>query len=300
MATIYSYTRDQLVERICKLILHDWKEGTATGGSTSTFVDTSRLEKDDYFQNTTPPSRIRIRTTTDGAAPQGEERELTDWVNSTWTGSVLPTFTVAPAAGDTYAILSEYTWDEVCEAINTAIDTVGKEALVPLVDENSVVLVSGVMEYPLPSGFIYVNRLTMSDENGDFDSREPIPSNSFVVVSSDVPKLSFIPFPIFQVGEDTYYGELWGESDIAASRTLRVEGLARQAALSSDLSLCSLNPNFVCYQAAALLHLSRIRRGENDPDEHAVQYKLCQERADIERAKTTAINLPMNSKRVRF
>lgn len=69
---------------------------TATNGSTSTAISTSGLfEPDDYWNQ----AILYVRTA-GGAAPEGEYRFITDYVQSTQTATVTLAFTVAIASGD--------------------------------------------------------------------------------------------------------------------------------------------------------------------------------------------------------
>lgn len=93
-AQLRSLLRDEIgdVERIT---------GTATGGSSTTVVDTSRLtQADNYWRNLT----IHIKTTTDTFAPQGEARRIASSTQSTSTVTVELPFSAAVQAGDTYGI----------------------------------------------------------------------------------------------------------------------------------------------------------------------------------------------------
>lgn len=297
---LHENTLDELIERVCRTQLREWKEGTITGTpSTTTFIDSSRNEKDDYFNQTTPASRVHIRTTTDGAAPVGEEREITDWVNSTATGTVSPAFSAAPAAGDTYAILARYTWDEITQAINSAIDMVAKDSLIYKRDEESLELVSDVFEYDVPTGFTHIFRLTMADSDGLFDGA-PIPPDQYIIIRGGVhPRIKFLAMPDEMAFQDHSYGQLWRNVDFTAGRKVRVEGFGRQAKLEEDTDICYLNPVFVCAQAGAWLHAARIRRPTNEPDDHREQYRTWQRIADqLKVASSVKIHLPPNCKKV--
>jgi len=73
---------------------------TATGGSTTTVIDTSIAGQggdDDWNDGT-----LIVRYTTDGNAPQGEFARITDYVNSTGTFT-FAALTASVGAGDTYA-----------------------------------------------------------------------------------------------------------------------------------------------------------------------------------------------------
>ena len=291
---IFAYTLDELVERCCKLLLHDWLEGTATGGTTLTVVDTSRYEDDDYFNSKN--SFIYIRSGTYA----GAYRRITDFAVVTGTGTI----TFAPAVGGdivsgvTYSIHTTFSRDEVVEAINTAIDMVAEEAMVWVIDETTITLAADTFEYSLPTNLMYLYRVTMANSSGYFYDA-PIPPDQYKIIYGSTPKIHFIQMPTDQQFEDHYYGGLWANSDFTADRKLRLEGLGSPATLSTDSATSPLSPAYIVYQAAALLHMSRVARPETDPDEHRVQSQLCQARADLERAKVVNIQLPPNSKRVR-
>lgn len=295
---IYAIKLDGLVERTCKLCLHDWWEGTATSdGEINKLYDLSRKEEDDYFNNL-PHAEIYIRTTLTGEAPQGEMRLINDFVNATGRIESPHNYTVAPAEGATYSIHSEFPRNEVVEAINMAIDMVAEEALVWLVDETTIdALVAAQYEYNLPTNMMWLFKVTMEDADGNFEDVDPIPADQYHILHASTPVLKLDLFPTGQKHEGHYFGNFWAESNLVADRALRLEGMASPATLSSDTSTCPISPAYVTFQAAALLLGSRI--SGIDPDASATRSNYWQKRADIERAKVVKVQLPAGSKRVR-
>lgn len=298
---IFRNTLDALVERTFKLCLGDWYEGECDAGSTTTIVDATRGEAEDFFQNI--DAWARIRTTTDDAAPKGEEREITDWVKTGGTATVAPVMT-ASEAGDTYAFYAGWRWDEVKSAINAAIDLFAAHALVEKLDQ-SIQLKSSVYEYALPDGmFVYLYRISMADSDGNFP--EPIdPMQYKIIRGASPPRIHIYRTSSEAQLEGHYVGGLFGDSGITDNRILRVEGLGRQAYLSSDTDICYLNPDLVCFQAAALLHARKIRRSDVDPDEHSTQFGVWQSMADAISGGAPSYRalhpqLPPNAKRVDY
>jgi hypothetical protein len=439
---LHNNSRAALVERIARLYLRDWKEGTASGGSTTTFIDTKRWEKDDYFNTTTPVSRLRVVTTTDSAAPQGEEMDISDWVLSTGTGTVRVALTAAIGSGDTYAILHKWYWDEITEAINAAIDKVVGKVFKEKITETTV-LQRDKYEYDIPTGFTHLYRVTMQDDDGDFPYEIPFPDWR-IVRGAATPQLHLTRYPTTGMGDGHYYHGKWANDkidppqtviedcdavwtelidtdvtesadeddkkygtaslklvvaagasagdilatqaitsldlskktyvglwikssvtlaagdlqlllddtaqcaspletldipavstanqwtfvsmalanptldtdiisvgikmvtdktatfrfdDIAAPRVLRLEGFQKHAGVGADTSTSNLDPSFICPYAAYILHSSRIRRADNDPDEHAIQARINLEMAErVERQITT--QFPANIRRV--
>ncbi len=82
--------------------------GTATGGTSSTIVDTTRLKSAQYADDAHNGKWARISYDAGGAgaAPEGEISPITDYVASTGTLTVNPAFSVAVASGDVYQIWS--------------------------------------------------------------------------------------------------------------------------------------------------------------------------------------------------
>uniref|UniRef100_A0A6M3J508 Uncharacterized protein n=1 Tax=viral metagenome TaxID=1070528 RepID=A0A6M3J508_9ZZZZ len=289
-------TLDDLIVRIGRLHIRDWAGGTATGGSTTTIVDTSkRHERDDYWNNL-PYAEAHIRSTTDGAAPVGETRMITDFVNSSNT-ITNEAFTAVVGSGDKYAIHTEYKYDEIVEAINQAISrAVNEGAFLHTVDA-SIHLVEDVFEYPVPSGFIYICSITMASDDGDFYD-DPIPPDQYKIIRGmPTPRIQFTGFPNRGRFSDHYYGEYWRDSELSDAHTLRIEGLKKQEELESDSDTCYINPGFICPQAAAYLHAARIKRDDVDTDVHASQFAVQQNIANEALSKTYT-RIQMDAKRV--
>jgi len=78
--------------------------GTATGGSTSTIVDTTKLKSDQFNDTDFVGQWARIEYDAGGAAaaPEGEIRPITAFAPSTGTLTVSPEFSAAPASTDKY------------------------------------------------------------------------------------------------------------------------------------------------------------------------------------------------------
>lgn len=75
--------------------------GTATGGSVTTIVDTTRLIQADSYWN---GLWAFVITTTDSSAPQGEAQKVYSSTNSSNTLTVELPFSAAVGAGDTYGV----------------------------------------------------------------------------------------------------------------------------------------------------------------------------------------------------
>lgn len=292
----FSNTRDALIERILKTIMEPWSwyEGEADASAVGTLVDATRYERDDFFQN--KDAWAYIRTTTDGLAPIGETREISDWVQGGGTATVVPNWTAAPGVGDTYAIIVEYMWSEVVGAINAAIDDARDEGIYLEKIDHSVELAADVYEYTIPAGFTHIYRVTMPNSSGQH--LDPInPMHWSIVRGTDTPRLKLHVFPDSGKHDGHYYGGLWADTGIVAGRTLRIEGLQTQAQLDNDTDICKISPDYVCHKAAYYLHSRRIKRAETDPDEHATQAARCLSRATAA-LRNSRTQMPASSRRV--
>lgn len=115
-----SYTLATLRAELAKT-LNSYIAGTATGGSTTTVIDTNLLDSGQYADDHFIGADIYINDTTDDAAPEGEARYCTDFAQSTGTLTVGKAFSVAPEASDTYEIYLNTTVEELNQALMWAV-----------------------------------------------------------------------------------------------------------------------------------------------------------------------------------
>lgn len=126
------------------------QEGTASGGSTTTIVDsTERTEANDYWNLGT--AWITYDAGGAGAAPQGQFSVITDHVSSTYTMTLRTTLTAAVASGDRYACCrvaeGGVSWlSQIIGKINTALMDVGP---VPQTNITQITVADDQTEYTL-------------------------------------------------------------------------------------------------------------------------------------------------------
>lgn len=129
------------VARTCGVLV----SGTATGGSTTTLVDSNRLEQDDYFKGGTLFFRSGTGLINTTAKP------------TAYTGSS-GTFTfatqTAPSAGVLYSA-SNQSRDTLVQAVNLALTHMGVYTAI----DTSLALVNGSLAYTLPDGVSNVVRV---------------------------------------------------------------------------------------------------------------------------------------------
>jgi len=91
--------------------------GTATGGSLTEVIDTSRLtQADDHWKG----HKVFIKDTTDDLAPKGESRKIAASASATAKLIVEFPFSAAVASGDTYSI-AVFSDAQIDAAINNAL-----------------------------------------------------------------------------------------------------------------------------------------------------------------------------------
>lgn len=105
LAQVESITREELLQRVLRET-GIGQYGTATGGSTTTIVDTTKLKSTQFNSQKWVGGWARIVYDAGGAAaaPEGEISPITTYAPSTGTITVNPAFTAAPAASDRYEL----------------------------------------------------------------------------------------------------------------------------------------------------------------------------------------------------
>lgn len=293
---IFARTLDQLVEEVCRQV-DDWIEGQLTeDGTSATVKDTSLAAYDaSYFPDRS--SWIYIR----GGTYAGHWAKISTFTVASGVGTI----TFSPVAGGvivddvTYSIHTTFKRADVVAKINLAIQRVAEKAHVWNIDTTSITLEAGTYEYDIPTSFMGIYRLTMADADGNFDTQPEIPPSEYWVIPGSTPKLHFRRTHADQLFSGHYIGDSWAETSLTADRAIRVEGLGSPAVLTTDASTCSISPVYITMQAAAWLHAMKIRSTENDPDDHRIQYGLCQDIAEREKAEVVGMQLPTGYKRCR-
>ena len=137
-------------------------EGVATGGSTSTLIDTvERTEADDYWNGGT--AWITYDAGGLGAAPQGEYSVITDHVQSTST-LTLRGVTTAVASSDRYAVAGvKYPLQILIQKVNEALPVIEK------VDITTITIAANQKEYSLPSDVWTLKQVWLQTNTGDSD-----------------------------------------------------------------------------------------------------------------------------------
>jgi hypothetical protein len=122
-------------------------EGTATGGSTTTLIDTVELTQADDFWNL-GTVWVTYDAAGAGAAPQGEYSVVSDFTASSDTATLRSTLTAAIAAGDRYAIgRPRYPLSLLTSKINEVL----RQIPIQKDDITTVTIAAEQTEYSLPA-----------------------------------------------------------------------------------------------------------------------------------------------------
>lgn len=257
---LYSYTRRELRHAVARLC-NDLILGIVASPSAGTFVCTDRdwQKPADFFND-------HIEVFCYQGTAVGFSGKPTAWNGATYVLTFKPVYTLT--AGDKIEMHERFSVDTYNEFINIAIEIVAKEALLDKVD-TSIELAADIYSYSLPTQFLYIKRVELeSDEANVYDEEHPIDPKKWRVIKTATTKIEFVK-------------ALWAPE---AGRKIRITGLASADILSLDTKECPLNPAYIIYQAAALLHQSRIRGPGLDTELHSAQMTLNQSMANTVRA----------------
>ena len=159
-----TYTLSQLSYRVAREI-GIVNESTATGGSTTTVIDTVFLTQEDDYWNLGGIWILRDAAG-GGAAPEGESGVVSEFTASNDTATIQTALTVAVASGDRYAISDKRVPLRIIEqAINEALLDLGKI----VVYDTTLSTADNQTEYTLPTTIqdvrqVFIQSIT-TDEN---------------------------------------------------------------------------------------------------------------------------------------
>lgn len=195
--------------------LRNTRISTATGGSTTTIVDSKLIDylgdsnEDDILNGGTV---ILIKDTGGaGAAPEGEIRYISDYTSETGT-ITFEAMTAAPAASDTYMLVSrDFPLYDMLEVVNDALAYLGQVAPTP---DTSLTTVVSQTEYTLPIAMQGAQILDVTYQDSGNDRNIPVDGWKLKPATAGSTGILVIP-------------------DIGASRTLEVTYLATHPKVSA-------------------------------------------------------------------
>lgn len=166
---------------------------TTASGSSSTLIDTSRIENDDYW------TRGTVLIVTSSAGPAGEFGIVTNWVNGTST-LTFQTLTASVASGDDYAIIPPR-WS--LEMIKNKINLVLRRINIPQIDTTSLDTADNQTEYTLPAAIPASSlRRVWLETNEDSNDNRWMEIRDWRVYAKDTGTQDVLVLPQFSSGWD--------------------------------------------------------------------------------------------------
>ena len=218
--------------------------GTFDSGDTNHAVDTMLTKGDDYYNEHHYKCYIYAGTNI------GEEREVSDWTNSTNQLTFTPGFTDSVDTTTNYELHYIFTEDEYRKAINMAIESIAGKYLIDLKDETTITLVADTYEYALPTSFLYLYSV-ITEDSVDTDVYEG--SNEIDPRDWDI--IRAYP-PYLKLDEQRY--------SITAGRDLRLEGQGTQAIVDGDADVINIPPDWLVQKAITFLPKGKIQSNKLD------------------------------------
>jgi hypothetical protein len=149
-------TLDQLVIEIARRF-GSARAGTATGGSTTTVVDTTLIQPDNYWNN------YYVRMLTGSQA--GKEALISSYAQSTGTLTINPAMGASIANNDTYQILPLVRQDFV-DSIYEAIRIASQSWMQIIDDTTTLAYSSTAQQYSLPADLVSLIGLYVGSADG--------------------------------------------------------------------------------------------------------------------------------------
>jgi hypothetical protein len=246
---IFSNTKIQLRHKLAYL-MNDLVLGTVSSAAAGSFVcATTDWEKaDEFFEDF-------VEVYDYSGTGAGTSAKPKTWTNSSHTLTFLPAATLTD--GDLVEMHRRFTVAEYNNAINHAIDQVAMDALVDRVDE-SIALTAGTYQYNLPTQFLYIDDIWISDTNGVWGEQVPLDPKYWRPIKTTTLTLEFIR-DVFKPVTGT---------------TVRIVGMASPSILETDTETTPVDPEYIIQAAKAFLHQSRIRGADKDSEFHAQQMQI--------------------------
>jgi len=238
MGNSLAVVRQYLSSQVGDLIM-----GTFDSGDTNNAVDDMLRKADDYY------NEHHFRCYIYGGTNIGNEREVSDWVNSSHQLEFDPGYTSSIDATSLYELHRIFTEDEYRKAINMAIQSlILPKYVLDKIDATTITLVADIYEYTLPEGMDYIQRIITEDsaDSGEFDANDEIDPRIWELISPRKVKLH----------ESRY--------SITAGLDLRVEGQGRQTTVTDDADEIELPLEWLVQKAITFLPKAKIQSNKLD------------------------------------
>lgn len=136
-----------------------YHRGTADSGTTTRIVDDTLLEEDDFWNG-----HYVYVTGAGGAAPEGEQRRVSNYDLDTQTLTLVPALSIAIEADDTYLVLP-FRCEDLVDAIAEAMRQASEKWLLPETDTTTLTVVANTFEYNLPAAVVTLLNVMRRDSS---------------------------------------------------------------------------------------------------------------------------------------
>ena len=240
-----SFQLTHLLQRVYDK-LEQTKGITATGGTTSTIIDTTlSADYQDFSDFDGAYCFIERDAGGANAAPEGEYAKVTGYATSTKTLSfAASSFTVAPASGDRVLIAqgSLFPFNDVLRKCNIALQNLGDVVNI----NTSLTTASNQTEYTVPSGVPYRSIVDVRYQYNTGDSND-----------NEYKSLRYKIIPDSSIGGANAIIEI---EQVDSGRTLQIWSIRPHATLSSYADPISIDIHPSLAVAACALEAANINR----------------------------------------
>lgn len=250
-------------------------EGSATGGSVNTIIDTNDRDEDDDTWNE-GTAVITYDSGGEGAAPQWEYGIISDFSNSTHTITLKNNLTAAVSSGDRYAIWKKrYSLNLIIQSINRALQYLGK---IPIVDTATITTENNKTEYTMPgAATLDLRKIWYQYNTNDSDNNDWRELKASDVSITNIGSASKLIFPY----------------QLPAGHTIKLLYVSQHPRLVNYNSQLSeaIHPNRVIYRAAYY-----ALKTKNRDDDLITQKIVDLENKDLQMEAKYPIMIPRKTK----
>ena len=225
-------------------------EATSTE-DTDTLIDTYGLAKggDDNYNG----RQVCIYDAT-GSIVDGEKSFVSDFAIATFEATMLPAFSANITDGDKYEMWRILLVEEINEIIDQAIIEITDKTFVDK-ESTDTLTVTDTYAYDVLSGFDAVYEVSYLYNNSETTATKkvwrPLPLDAWKLTKGTTKYLELTEF---------------GYSMTGAGRYLRLQGLTKPSLLTTDASVCEVNPSYVLAFGTARLMIGHSKSSRLDSD----------------------------------
>lgn len=270
----YQLLRDALSE------FGDLSDGQATGGSTTTIIDTNRETGEDQTAFDEATAIVTYDAGGAGVAPEGQWSRITGYTPSTNTFALASTLTAAVASGDHYVVTSNlFKHTELIRLMNEALRHRKLGTNVPVTD-TSITTANNQTEYTLPAAIKEkdIRRIWLQTNLNDANDNQYTPIQKWRVTYSAAGSAALLVLP-----------------QCASGHAVHIEYLGTHPAITAYNSPIS---EYIPPDLAVALFVERLASGLSAKAQHsAAPFRMGWDKAADQLEEAFRRNWPLNKPR---